>query len=38
MAFGTKKGKVKTGDNPYCINRYGRKEKYSMSKFKRFVN
>ena len=38
MAFATKKGKVKTGDNPYCINRYGIKEKYSLNKFKRFVD
>jgi hypothetical protein len=38
MAFATSKGKVRTGDNPYCINRYGIKEKYSMNKFKRFAD
>ncbi len=37
MAFATKKGKVRTGNNPYNINRYGIKEKYSFNKFKRFV-
>ena len=37
MAFATKKGKVRTGDNTYTINRYGIKEKYSFNKFKRFV-
>ena len=37
MAFATTKGKVRTGDNPFCIHRYMIKEKYSMNKFKRFV-
>lgn len=37
LAFATTKGKVKTGDNPYCIHRYMVKEKYSMNKFKRFI-
>ena len=37
MAFATKKGKVRTGDNPYNIKRYGIKEKYSFGKFKRLI-
>ncbi len=37
MAFATTKGKVRTGNNPYCIHRYIIKEKYSMNKFKRIL-